>query len=155
MTRLTLTMALLFASVAEARTPIDVMLMIDREAERHGVPIPLARAVAKTESDYNAYLVGASGERGAMQVMVPTARWLGFTGTMAELEKPEVNIALGMKYLALAWRKSNGDPKASAWRYNRGVQAEYRPIECWRQWEAGYSIRRMSYPCRVLMNVGA
>ena len=151
--RLTLTLALLFASVAEARTPIDVMLMIDREAERHGVPIPLARAVAKTESNFQAYLVGAAGERGAMQIYPPTARWLGFDGSLSELERPEVNIPLGMRYLALAWRESESNPKVAFLYYNAGIGAKRKPAECWLQWEDKRPYHKLNYECRALLAV--
>jgi soluble lytic murein transglycosylase-like protein len=55
-----------------------------------------------------------------MQVMPPTARMLGFTGTSAELAAPEVNVHYGAKYLAGAWRLSGGDLCTATMKYRAG-----------------------------------
>jgi hypothetical protein len=55
-----------------------------------------------------------------MQVMPPTARMLGFNGTLEELAEPETNIALGVRYLAEAWRLANGDICTAAMKYRAG-----------------------------------
>ena len=55
-----------------------------------------------------------------MQVMLPTARMLGFTGSVTELASPEVNVHYGAKYLAGAWRRAGGDICTTAMKYRAG-----------------------------------
>ncbi len=74
----------------------------------------------RTESGYRAGARGAAGEIGLMQVMPPTARLLGFTGTLEELADPETNITLGVRYLAEAWRLAKGDICTAAMKYRAG-----------------------------------
>jgi len=94
--------------------------IVEREALAHGVPPSLVDAVMSVESRYNPASIGMDGEIGLMQVMPPTARMLGFTGTLAELAVPEVNIRYGAKYLAGAWRLAGGDLCTAAMKYRAG-----------------------------------
>src|SRR3990167_1462406 len=97
--------------------------MIKSEADRQGVPRMLAVAVAKIESNFNVGLKGNSGEYGVFQVMPQTARHMGFIGEISELYKPETNIHYGVKYLAIGWQQSRGDPKKTAMYFNEGYQS--------------------------------
>ncbi len=91
-----------------------------REALARGLPPEMADAVMRTESAYRPDARGAAGEIGLMQVMPPTARMLGFKGTPAELADPEINIGLGVRYLAEAWRLARGDICTAAMKYRAG-----------------------------------
>jgi Transglycosylase SLT domain len=91
-----------------------------REAIRAGLPPEIADAVMRTESAYKPGARGAAGEIGLMQVMPPTARMLGFTGTLEELAVPETNIRLGVRYLAEAWRLAEGDICTAVMKYRAG-----------------------------------
>lgn len=91
-----------------------------REAARLGLPFEMADAVMRVESAYRADARGAAGEIGLMQVMPPTARMLGFAGTLEELADPETNIGLGVRYLAEAWRLARGDICTAAMKYRAG-----------------------------------
>lgn len=90
------------------------------EAARAGIPYELVDAVMRVESAYNPAASGADGEVGLMQVMPPTARMLGFTGTGTELADPQVNIRLGTTYLAEAWRLANKDICTTVMKYRAG-----------------------------------
>jgi soluble lytic murein transglycosylase-like protein len=90
------------------------------EAERRGLPPAMADAVMKVESNYNAAARGRDGEYGLMQVMPPTARLLGLEGPIETLAEPEVNIRLGVRYLAEAWRLAGGDICTAAMKYRAG-----------------------------------
>jgi soluble lytic murein transglycosylase-like protein len=91
-----------------------------REALKRGLPPEIADAVMRVESAYRADVRGAAGEIGLMQVMPPTARMLGFAGTLEALADPETNIALGVRYLAEAWRLARGDICTAAMKYRAG-----------------------------------
>lgn len=94
--------------------------IVEREAKAFGLPPPLVDAIMAVESRYNASVVGLDGEIGLMQVMPSTARMLGFTGSLAELAAPEVNVHYGTKYLAGAWHLAGGDLCTAAMKYRAG-----------------------------------
>lgn len=94
--------------------------LVERESRAFGVPPAFVDAVMAVESRYNPASIGLDGEVGLMQVMLPTARMLGFTGTPAELAAPEINVHYGAKYLAGAWRRAGGDLCTAAMKYRAG-----------------------------------
>ena len=78
--------------------------IISRAAERYSVPFEWLKAIIGTESSFNprAYRAEPSindASYGLMQLLVRTARSLGFDGTTEELFDPEVNIMLGAKLI--------------------------------------------------------
>jgi hypothetical protein len=94
--------------------------LIERESLAFGLPSALVDAVMAVESRYNSAVVGMDGEVGLMQVMLPTARMMGFTGTSAELAAPNVNVHYGVRYLAGAWRLAHGDLCTATMKYRAG-----------------------------------
>jgi hypothetical protein len=94
--------------------------IIERESLAFGLPPALVDAVMWVESRYNSAVIGNDGEIGLMQVMLPTARMLGFTGTEAELAVPSTNIHYGAKYLAGAWRLAGEDLCTTTMKYRAG-----------------------------------
>jgi hypothetical protein len=98
----------------------EYRVLVEREALAFGLPPALIDAVMAVESRYNSAAVGFDGEVGLMQVMLPTARMLGFTGTPAELAAPAVNVHYGVQYLAGAWRRAGGDLCTATMKYRAG-----------------------------------
>ncbi|GJD97766.1 lytic transglycosylase domain-containing protein [Methylobacterium iners] len=98
--------------------------ILRREATLAGLPAEVAEAVTQIESSYNPAAIGSVGEIGLMQVRPSTAAMLGFRGTIAELAQPEVNIRYGVRYLAEAWRLSNGDLCRALMKYRAGHGSE-------------------------------
>lgn len=94
--------------------------LIEREVRHTSLPADVAEAVMGVESGYNPAVIGADGEIGLMQVMPPTARMLGFTGSMAEFAAPEVNIKYGVRYLSQAWVRAGGDLCTALMKYRAG-----------------------------------
>jgi soluble lytic murein transglycosylase-like protein len=94
--------------------------LIVKEATQQGLAPAIAEAVTAVESGFNPNVVGAAGEIGLMQIMPPTARLLGFTGTTSDLAVPETNIHLGVTYLAQAWRLAGGDLCTAVMKYRAG-----------------------------------
>lgn len=94
--------------------------LIERAVSGTSLPADVAEAVMGVESGYNPARIGADGEIGLMQVMPPTARMMGFSGTLAELAVPEVNIRYGVNYLAQAWGKAGGDLCTALMKYRAG-----------------------------------
>ena len=94
--------------------------LVRKEAEKKSLPPDIADAVAAIESGYDPSAIGEVGEVGLMQVRPETAAMLGFSGTPAELARPEVNIHYGVAYLSEAWRLANGDLCRALMKYRAG-----------------------------------
>ena len=98
--------------------------IIRKEARKHGVPVDLAHAVVRIESNYNAKARGRAGEIGLMQIKPQTARGEGFRGSTRALYDPQTNIKYGMRYLAGAHQRADGDICGTILRYNAGHYAK-------------------------------
>lgn len=94
--------------------------IIEKETARTGLPADIAEAVMAVESGFNPAVIGAAGEIGLMQLMPPTARMLGFSGSLSDLAQPEVNIHYGVTYLSQAWRLAGGDLCTAVMKYRAG-----------------------------------
>lgn len=94
--------------------------VINREAQRRGLPPALADAVATVESGYRTGAVGTVGEVGLMQVRPTTAAMLGYRGSLTGLFAPETNIEYGVAYLAEAWRITGGQLCETLMKYRAG-----------------------------------
>lgn len=94
--------------------------IIARYAASYGVPVSLAKAVIKIESNYQPRMVGSAGEIGLMQIKPATARMMGYTGSVKELFDPDTNIKYGMKYLAMAQGLGGGTTCGTILKYNAG-----------------------------------
>ncbi|EJF74939.1 hypothetical protein ME7_01310 [Bartonella birtlesii LL-WM9] len=98
--------------------------LIQKFANKYNVPVNLAHAVVKVESDYKAYTKGAAGEIGLMQIKPATARGLGFNGSVQDLYDPATNLEYGMRYLARAYKLSGGNTCGTILKYNAGHAAK-------------------------------
>jgi len=90
------------------------------EAMARNLPAEFALAVMEIESFFDPEARGGDGEVGLMQVMPATARLMGFRGTLDELAEPRTNIALGVRYLAGAFRLAGGDLCTTVMKYRAG-----------------------------------
>jgi len=98
--------------------------LIRKAAAKHGVPIKIAKAVVEVESNFNPRARGSAGEVGLMQIKPATARGIGYRGSTKALYDPETNLEWGMKYLAGAHKRANGDVCGTILRYNAGHYAK-------------------------------
>lgn len=98
--------------------------IIAKHAQKHGIPVSLARAVVRIESNYRPNARGRAGEIGLMQIKPSTARMMGYSGSAKGLYDPETNISWGMKYLAKAHQLGGGDTCGTILRYNAGHAAK-------------------------------
>lgn len=101
----------------------DIGQLVARAARSAGVPVALAHAVVRAESNYNPRARGRAGEVGLMQIKPSTARAIGYTGSTSALYDPATNLRWGMKYLAGAHDLAGGDTCGTILRYNAGHYA--------------------------------
>ncbi|MCF3639369.1 lytic transglycosylase domain-containing protein [Rhizobium sp. TRM95111] len=94
--------------------------IINSYARQYGVPVDLAHAVVRVESNFNPRARGSAGEIGLMQIKPATARMMGYRGSAKGLFDPETNIKFGMLYLAKAHELSGGTTCGTILRYNAG-----------------------------------
>jgi soluble lytic murein transglycosylase-like protein len=94
--------------------------IIARYAAIEGIPVSLAHAVIRIESNYRPNARGRAGEIGLMQIKLKTARGMGYRGSADGLYDVETNIKWGMKYLGRAHDLGGGDTCATILRYNAG-----------------------------------
>jgi len=98
--------------------------LIRKAAAKHGVPVKIAKAVVQVESNFNPRARGSAGEVGLMQIKPATARGIGYRGSTKALYDPATNLEWGMKYLAGAHKRANGDLCGTILRYNAGHYAK-------------------------------
>jgi soluble lytic murein transglycosylase-like protein len=98
--------------------------LIQSYAKAYGVPVDLAHAVVRVESNFNPKARGSAGEIGLMQIKPATARMMGYRGGAKGLYDPETNIKFGMKYLAMAHDLSGGTTCGTILKYNAGHGAK-------------------------------
>lgn len=103
-----------------AGAPTGVSGLISSYARTYGVPVDLAHAVVRVESNFNPKARGSAGEIGLMQIKPATARMMGYRGNAKGLYDPETNIRFGMKYLALAQQLGDGTTCGTILKYNAG-----------------------------------
>jgi soluble lytic murein transglycosylase-like protein len=95
---------------------------IARHAQKAGVPVPLAKAVIRLESNFRPGIV-SKGNYGLMQIRLGTARSLGYRGGPGGLLDAETNLTYGMKYLSQAYSMARGDTCGTIMRYQSGLGA--------------------------------
>ncbi|EJN04120.1 transglycosylase SLT domain-containing protein [Phyllobacterium sp. YR531] len=116
----TMTTGSVASAAASAGGSTKYSSIITSYASSYGVPIALAHAVVRVESNYRADMTGRAGEVGLMQIKYSTAKGLGYTGSRQALYNPDTNIRWGMKYLAGAHKLGNGTTCGTILRYNAG-----------------------------------
>ncbi|MEH2529211.1 soluble lytic murein transglycosylase-like protein [Bradyrhizobium sp. AZCC 1588] len=126
---------LLLSPSAMAQSRAQYQSMVAAHAAANNVPEALVHRVIVRESKYHANLVGRGGTIGLMQIKLPTARGLGYTGDAAGLRDPDTNLAWGIKYLAGAYRAAGGDHSravryyASGYYYAAKRQRQQKPLQ--------------------------
>ena len=96
----------------------DATSFIRSYADKFGVPVPFAMAIAKVESNHKCGLVGKRGERGPLQIHPQTAAGLGYKNiTNSSCER---QTEAGMAHLSHCWKQSSGDKRLAAACHNQG-----------------------------------
>lgn len=99
----------------------SVQDIVRSEAVRQGVPVSLAMAIAKHESNFRCSAIGRHGERGVMQIKPRTAQGVGYRGKPGGLNDCYTGIHYGIKYLKMAYSKARGNAYRAALLYNGGL----------------------------------
>jgi soluble lytic murein transglycosylase len=105
--------------------PFPFQDLVRPEAEEGGVDPYLVAAVIRRESAFNPTVTSSAGAIGLMQIMPQTGRGLarevGLNGYQPELlRQPELNVHLGVRYLASLLQQYGGDKALVLSAYNAG-----------------------------------
>lgn len=92
---------------------------VEAAARRHGVPVELAVAMARTESNFRAHVISHAGAMGVMQLMPDTAEHM----KVADPFDPEANADGGVRYLKWLLKRYRGDRRRAVAAYNLGPYA--------------------------------
>ena len=100
-----------------AHSELDAL--IARHAAANNVPEDLVRRIIKRESRGNPRVISV-GNYGLMQIKLPTARSMGYTGNAAGLLDADTNMTYAVKYLAGAYQVAHGNPNLAVHYYAAG-----------------------------------
>ena len=114
-------LALFAVPAANAGNPGQYASLIAQHARANNIPVDLAMAVVRHESNFNARVTGKAGEVGLMQIKYATARGIGYRGSRKALYDPATNLKWGMKYLGQARKLAGGSECGTLSRYNGGL----------------------------------
>ncbi|PAB60786.1 lytic transglycosylase domain-containing protein [Anaeromicrobium sediminis] len=114
----------------EKNTPLDMeaAAVVVAYSEKFNINPSLILAVIKQESNFNKYEVGADEDRGYMQVIPSTEKWLankfgksiGIKYDPSKIYDPEYNIGLGTIYLSILKKNYGENYNKILSEYNRG-----------------------------------
>ncbi len=114
----------------ELAYPRPYLHVVEQESARSSVPIPLIYGIMREESAFDAGVVSTANAYGLMQLILPTAqsaaKALGMNVTRQDLERPDVNIALGTRELARLRSMFPTTPVLAIPSYNAGPGATER-----------------------------
>ena len=113
-----------------------ILSAVAAAARRHGLDPVLVAAVAEQESSFDPrahrdepHIGDAS--RGLMQVLLGTARWMGFDGEADALYDVETNLEHGCRFLRFLLHRYNGHTRTALAAYNAGPgNADTRGWRC-------------------------
>ena len=102
-----------------------VRQVITEEANRYGVPVAFALAVAWQESGWRQEVVSHAGAIGVMQLMPDTAEWVGeaMLGQAVQINDTRHNIRAGVRLLAYYLDRYAGDRNRVLAAYYQGQAA--------------------------------
>lgn len=116
----------------EAAYPRPFASIVAAETKRSQIPEALALGIMREESAFDPRVSSPAAAHGLMQLIVPTAKImakpLNLPASAEALKRPEVNIALGCRFLSTLRAKFPDNPMLAIPSYNAGAGAPIKWI---------------------------
>jgi len=135
-------------------TPLEYesAVILVKYADIYDIPYSLVLSIIDIESGFQKNLVGADRDRGYMQIIPGTERWLaktfgdelGLSYDPNRIFEPEYNLALGIKYLDELMSDYGVDYDRILSEYNRGPNNLKKYYEANRTYSTTYSRKVLS-----------
>lgn len=116
-------------------------------SDRYRLDYALVLSVIETESNFEQYLVGGSGDRGYMQIIPGTEKYLvdvfgeeiGIDYEPGRIFEPDYNLGIGIRYLAYLHRVHGGDMDKILTEYNKGAGGLANHYNAYATYSSNYS----------------
>lgn len=120
----------------------------EKAAKENNIPVTLALAISRGESNFNPNAVSKADAIGMMQILWPiTARHLGITDKKL-LYKPCINIDAGVRYLKEMLDRYNNNVHLTLAAYNYGpgrIKPDDKRVPEGAAWYSGYILNHLRY----------
>lgn len=130
-------------------TPLafESALYLTYYCEVYGVDSALVLSIIEVESRFDQHAVGKSRDRGYMQIIPSTERWLantfgeelGLTYDPQQIFDPEYNLGLAIRYIAELEKKYGDNAHRVLSEYNRGTSKLATYYQTHRTYQTSYS----------------
>ncbi|MEW5908191.1 MAG: lytic transglycosylase domain-containing protein [Thermodesulfobacteriota bacterium] len=121
------------SSVKSSEPPDRYEDYIEQASEKHGLSIPIIKAIIRAESNFNPWAVSNKGARGLMQIMPDNFQSLDLKDPF----NPRENILAGTKFFKSLLTRFEGNLRLALAAYNAGAEAvdRHRGIPPYRETE--------------------
>lgn len=130
-------------------TPLDINTarIVIKYSKKYNFKPSFILGIMDLESNFNPYLVGTSEDRGYMQIIPSTEKWLvdtygddiGIEYDPSKIFEAEYNIALSVKYLSILRQEFGENYTKVLTAYNRGTGGMYKWYDENNTYETAYS----------------
>ncbi len=135
-------------------TPLEYesAVVLVKYADMYDIPYSLVLSIIDIESNFTKDLVGSSQDRGYMQIIPGTEKWLannygpelGLSYNPDRIFEPEYNLALGIKYLDELMDDYGTDYDRILSEYNRGSGNLKKYYQAYKTYSTSYSEKVLS-----------
>ena len=135
-------------------TPLEYesAVVLVKYADMYDIPYSLVLSIIDIESNFTKDLVGSSQDRGYMQIIPGTEKWLannygaelGLSYNPDRIFEPEYNLALGIKYLDELMDDYGTDYDRILSEYNRGSGNLQKYYQAYKTYSTSYSEKVLS-----------
>ena len=135
-------------------TPLEYesAVVLVKYADMYDIPYSLVLSIIDIESNFTKDLVGTSQDRGYMQIIPGTEKWLassygaelGLSYDPDRIFDPEYNLALGIKYLDELMNDYGTDFDRILSEYNRGSGNLKKYYQAYKTYSTSYSEKVLS-----------
>lgn len=137
------------ATLVDTETPLSLesSLYLVQYCDQYQVDPALVLSVIEVESNFDVNAVGSSKDRGLMQIIPSTEKWLarnfgtelGIPYNPDNIFEPEYNLGFAIRYIAYLSQSHDGDTHRALSEYNRGSKNLAKYYQNFKTYQTSYS----------------